>query len=273
MSKPFRIVHFSDLHEMLPMRTPSGFFDKRLIGFLNSKLFRGKKHHSRFVGQAVERILTDSPDVIAFTGDATTCGQPSEFERTLDLLRPLISSGIPLLYVPGNHDAYVKNKICAAAYRSFVERVTGGICSLESYPLAYETGPCRFLLFNASRPTNPVLSCGFFTKKSRDFLRMECEKKEKTLISLCHYPFERDDFFLQRFRRGLYGIRKVRGELKQLDLALCGHVHKPFHHLDDSGRGESDSGSLTRYGIYSVFDFDGRVFHHSTRSLTCEGEL
>lgn len=162
--KPFRMVHFSDLHEALPMRDVSGFLDKRIVGAVNSLLNRRKVHRRERIAPALERMLKENPDLIVFTGDAVTCGQPSEFELALKDLKVLTDSGIPLIFSPGNHDAYVRNRKCHAAYEEFVRRVTGGLLSLESFPKVLDFGPLRFLVFNAARPTNPVLSCGFLDR-------------------------------------------------------------------------------------------------------------
>ena len=42
---------------------------------------------------------------------------------------------------------------------------------------------------------------------------------------------------------------------KAVDLALCGHVHKPYCRVDDSGRGENCAGSVTRNGVLSVIEY------------------
>ena len=120
--KPFRMVHFSDLHEALPMRDVSGFLDKRIVGAVNSLLNRRKVHRRERIAPALERMLKENPDLIVFTGDAVTCGQPSEFELALKDLKVLTDSGIPLIFSPGNHDAYVRNRKCHAAYEEFVRR-------------------------------------------------------------------------------------------------------------------------------------------------------
>ena len=246
--RPFRIVHFSDIHEALPMRMPGGFFDKRIVGAMNSILSRRKLHRREYIRLAVERILADAPDLIVFSGDAVTCGQPSEFRLALADLKPLTDSGIPLIFSPGNHDAYVRSRTCREAYHAFIGEVTNGLQSPGSYPYARNFGPLRFLVFNAARPTNPVLSCGFLDETARNLIRSECSEKTSPLVAVCHFPF-------RRIRKGLVNV-------------LCGHILAPYFDLDATGRGETSCGSLTRHGAYSVIEYADGVFRHSRTVLS-----
>lgn len=264
--KPFRIVHFSDIHEARPMRTAGGFLDKRIVGAVNSFFRRRKCFLRANIAPAVERILADPPDAVVFSGDAATCGQPSEFRQALDDLKPLTESGIPLLFSPGNHDAYVRDRACRNALRDFVEELTNGRQTLDGYPSVFDPGLLRFLVFNAARPTNPLLSCGFLDEASQELIRRECLDRTKPLVAVCHFPFRRIRHGLVNgFRHRLFGTREAVDFLNggRLDLVLCGHIHFPYFDLDSTGRGETSCGSLTRNGAYSVIEFADGVFHHS----------
>ena len=252
------------------MRTLSGFFDKRIVGAANSRFARRKLHDPRFMDLAVERILAEPPDVIVFSGDAASCGQPSEFDLAYWALKPLTDSGIPLIYTPGNHDLYVKNKLCRAACREFTEKITNGRMGLEGYPYAFTLGPLRFLVFNGARPTNPVLSCGFLGDAARKMLREECERKQMPIVAICHFPFRRiRRGFVNGMRHRLFGAKEAAQAISKgkIDLALCGHIHVPFFDLDGNGRGETSCGPLTRYGAYSVIEFSNNAFVHRRVNL------
>ena len=266
----FRIVHFSDLHAAAPMRTFSGFFDKRIVGAANSRFARRKIHNQCFADLAVKRILEDPPDVIVFSGDAASCGQPSEFNLAYQALKPLADSGIPLIYTPGNHDLYVRNRLCRAACREFTEKITNGLMRLDGYPYAFTLGPLRFLVFNGARPTNPVLSCGFLGEADRTMIREECARKQLPIVAVCHFPFRRiRRGLVNGMRHRLFGAKEAARALSEekIDLALCGHIHVPFFDLDGNGRGETSCGSLTRYGAYSVIEFTGSAFVHRRVNL------
>ena len=110
-----RIIHFSDTHEPATLESWRALFDKRILGLANSSLVRKNRYDRNYLPRAIELILKDPPDLALFTGDAVSCGQPGEFDRALKLFRPLIDSSVPLLYIPGNHDAYVRDRSCRKA--------------------------------------------------------------------------------------------------------------------------------------------------------------
>lgn len=252
-----KIIHFSDTHEIGRYGGVFSLLDKRLFGLLNSNVIRRGRYDRSILAKAVDFILSKKPDCIVFTGDATSCGQKSEFDRAYELLSPLVKSGIPLIYTPGNHDAYVKRKNCRAALAGFVREVTSGLCDIEKYPLALDVCGVRFIVANCSRPTAAFLSSGHMSHETVSFIENEAENKSKPLILVNHFPvIERRSF--ARFRHRLYGAKKVAQMIKSgaVDLSLCGHVHKPYDLLNEHGRGETSAGSLTRFGQLSVIEYD-----------------
>ncbi|MBO4633311.1 MAG: hypothetical protein J5858_15450, partial [Lentisphaeria bacterium] len=70
-----RIIHFSDTHEPATLEHWHALFDKRLVGLVNSNLIRKKRYCRSFLPEAVEYILSHPPELVIFTGDATSCGQ------------------------------------------------------------------------------------------------------------------------------------------------------------------------------------------------------
>jgi len=58
-------------------------------------------------------------------------------------------------------------------------------------------------------------------------------------------------------RHRLFGQKRLLKlmEDRKIDLSLCGHVHKPFLRVDDSGRGECCAGSVTRNGSMVEIDY------------------
>ena len=67
-----------------------------------------------------------------------------------------------------------------------------------------------------------------------------------------------EDHPILRIRHRLFGQKPVISllESKQLDLVLCGHVHKPSLRVDESGRGECISGSVTRNGTMMEIEYE-----------------
>ena len=107
-----KIIHFSDPHSCQPMQNKSAFCDKRVLAFINYTFRRAGQHDLNMLDKAVDYILKEKPDVAICTGDFTTKGEPAEFAEIAEKLKRLLDSQIPFLYVPGNHDSYVKNKQC-----------------------------------------------------------------------------------------------------------------------------------------------------------------
>ena len=247
-----KIVHFSDLHLSAAPDSPKALFDKRLIGFLNGFLFRKQAYHPERIRKAIPMILNEKPDLIVFTGDATTCSQPAEFKLALEILKPLIDSGIPILYTPGNHDCYVTDHKCVRALREFRLALTGS----ESAPELFETPECSFLIFHSAVPTNPLLSCGYFSQESEDFLKKYI--KTKTTVALSHFPVLNQEKGISGQRRKLYGADKIAPYLSNgtIELLLCGHIHKPYEILDQNGHGEICAGSLSKAGIFRVITIE-----------------
>ena len=254
-----KIIHFSDIHISAPLGSAAALFDKRVIGYLNGAIFRRHAYRQERLEKAVPMILEEKPDVIVFTGDATTCSQPEEFEKALDILQPLIKSGIPILYTPGNHDCYVKDKKCVAALRDFRIALTGS----DAAQTRFETGECSFLIFHSAVPTSPVLSCGYFSQESVDFLKKECADKTKPLIAVSHFPWVKVEKGIAGSRRKLYGAETAREYVDSgdIDLVLCGHLHPPHDLVDWTGRGEICAGSLTKKGIFRRITYADDMFH------------
>ncbi len=253
-----RILHFSDTHEPATLEHWHALLDKRLVGLVNSRLIRKKRYKSSCLAAAIEYILKNPPDLVLFTGDATSCGQVGEFSRALKMFRPLLKSEIPFIYTPGNHDAYVKDRACRDALERFTLAMSRGKHPLRSYPFAMDFPCFRLLVIHCAQPFNPLLSCGFMVPSTRQFLLNEAARLDaRPLICAGHFPLLTGSSLLNA-RRRLYGASGA-AELLQdrvIDLSLCGHIHQPYELLDESGRGEIVAGSLAKTGALAEITYD-----------------
>lgn len=253
-----RIVHFSDSHEPASFEHWKAFTDKRLIGLINSNLIRKNNYDQKRLSAAIRYILQNPPELAIFTGDATSCGQPGEFGRALHAFQPLLQSRIPFLYVPGNHDAYVRDVRCRSALEQFTLEMSRGEHPLHSYPFCADFPWFKVAAIHCARPFNPVLSCGYMTPETVCFLEEAAKQKnDKPLICAGHFPLIIHNSLLN-FRRRLYGASKVTGLLQShtIDLSLCGHIHDPLEQLDNTGRGEIIAGSITKKGILAEIIYE-----------------
>ena len=130
-----KIVHFSDPHAGGPAEDWMAYLDKRWVGVFNYRFRRRFRHDLKLLCKAVAYILQVRPDVAVCTGDLTSTGQPGEFARTLEILEPLRQSSIPLIYMPGNHDCYVKRRHCVEAVRDMVSFFTRNDYTLDDLPV------------------------------------------------------------------------------------------------------------------------------------------
>lgn len=266
-----RIVHFSDPHGGGPAEDWMAYFDKRWVGVFNYHFRRKFQHDLSKLHRAVEYILDTRPDVAVCTGDLTSAGQPGEFARVLEILRPLQNSGVPLLYTPGNHDCYVRRPRCVAAVKNAVSTLSGGSWDFEDMPLKRSVGGVDFLVVNTSAPSNLLCSWGFLTRNSSDFVVANCPAAEVRAprIMITHYPMY-DDHPVLRMRHRLFGQKPIIELLKKgdLDLVLCGHVHKFGLRVDENGRGECCAGSVTRNGTMVEIECNGAARSFKYKQIT-----
>ena len=265
-----RIIHFSDIHQPGTLEHWHALFDKRLIGLMNSNLIRRGKYDISCLPAAIEYILADPPDLVLFTGDATSCGQPGEFSRALRMFRPLLKSKIPFVYTPGNHDAYVTDRACRSALERFTLKMSRGEHPLASYPFTLDFPLFRLVVIDCARPFNPVLSCGYMDPATRQYLLKEAARLDsKPIICAGHFPLLTGSSLLN-FRRRLYGASGAAELLEDriIDLSLCGHIHRPYELLDDSGRGEIVAGSLSKTGQMAEITYDSDQDKFTVRRIS-----
>ena len=253
-----KIVHFSDPHAGGPAEDWGAYFDKRWVGVFNYTFRRQYRVDLEKLRRGAEYILDTKPDVIVCTGDLTSTGQPGEFEKIRPYLEPLKKSGIPFLYMPGNHDCYVHRTKCVRAVKEMVQYLNNDLYSFDELPAVRRIAGVDFILLNTSRPSNLLCSWGFVTRKDSAFVEEFCSRpKDVPRILLSHYPMIEAHPIL-RLRHALIGQKKILQLMqeKKIDLSLCGHVHKPSQKTDADGRGEICAGSITMFGVMAEIDVD-----------------
>ena len=231
-----RILHFSDLHCGTPPRGLAWLTDKRLLGTLTQRL-RRQPHQD---WSTIDRLLLLAdrlqPDLAVCTGDLCAVSSPDEFTRALHLLEPL-RQRLPkrLVYLPGNHDAYVNRTEITDARLHAVRLLNGLSPTAGNLPLQRTLGPLRLLLLDAARPMPPWRSGGVASLPQhaailRQLIRPRRPGERRALVS--HFPLFRPDGSPLGWRRGITHDRLFRDLAHDglLDLILCGHIHTPFLH-------------------------------------------
>ncbi len=243
-----KIIHFSDPHAGGPAEDWLAYIDKRWVGVFNYAFRRRFRHDLGRLRKAVDYILASPPDLAVCTGDLTSTGQPGEFAKVLPVLEPLIQSEIPFVYMPGNHDCYVRRPKCVQAVNDAFFMLNRGKIRFGELPVKMN-GPCgsELLLLNTSRPSNLLCSWGFVPAEDSGKILDFCNEPKKGIrILIGHYPMFENHPWL-RVRHRLFGQRDIAAliESGSIDLSLCGHVHKPNLKIREDGRGECCAGSVT----------------------------
>lgn len=123
MPEPFIVAHISDPHISLGGDNATG----------EAELERAVDHLLH---------LPTRPDVVLLTGDGADHGDPAEYERLRELLRPL---PMPVYVIPGNHDD--RNELMNA----FGPQGTQPLPGFAQYVV--EAGPLRLIaLDTGARP-------------------------------------------------------------------------------------------------------------------------
>ncbi|MCP3968025.1 MAG: metallophosphoesterase [Lentisphaerae bacterium] len=266
-----KIIHFSDPHAGGSAEDWMAYVDKRWVGVFNYRFRRRFRHDLTKLELAVNYILDTKPDIAICTGDLTSTGQPGEFEKVRPILQPLRDSKVPVLYVPGNHDYYVRRPKCVNAMKGMIKWLTNDNYGFDDMPLKRTYGDVDFYLINCSWPSNLLCSWGFLKPDSVKFLQENCPaEKKRPRILVNHYPII-EDHPITRMRHRLFGQGEVVKMLEdgRLDISLVGHVHNPYSKLDSRGRGENCAGSVTRNGTISEIEYSANedIFNFSKIDL------
>ncbi len=276
-----RIVHFSDIHFGLwPERFWSALLDKRVLGLVNYFLRRRGRMHRDYLERALSLIETLDPQMVVCTGDVASIGSRREFKAAARALDPLTQNPRRrFVYVPGNHDNYVRSRHCQRAFRETFARLNGGRWQWSDLPLVETVGSLEFMVCDECRPTNIFLSSGFFSNRSAEVFRNWLARPRpagRRRILIGHYPTRDQAGRPLSWRRRLNGGEIVRRALTEglLDASLCGHIHDPFCHREDNGAVEVCAGALTVKGKLNVLDLpaDGRSAIRQ-RWLSVDGQL
>ncbi len=101
-----RLAHLTDLHTAsLAGVRPRRLLGKRALGYLSWRRKRRYQHLPSTLEKTIDAMLAEQPDAVVITGDLIHIGLRSEMDQLRTLLA-VLSSQLPVLLVPGNHDLY-----------------------------------------------------------------------------------------------------------------------------------------------------------------------
>ena len=230
-----------------------------MLGCLNHLLRRRQHFRPERLEIAAARLGALAPDWIVCTGDLTSTGSPAEFKVAREAIGPLLKRALRgSIYVPGNHDAYVRDPACREALEQTCAILNNGP-GIGSFPREVNDRGLRMLLLDEASPTAPWMSSGRLDPNTVRWLgetlaQPRQEREGRVLVG--HFPLGRADGRRLPRRRGLEGAETLAALAARgaYDVALCGHIHHAFRR-DDPRTIELCAGSLTLEGKVNVLDF------------------
>lgn len=254
-----KLLHFSDIHTGGYLRSIGALFDKRIIGTINYKLRRRKHVNWTYLEKAIEVIEAEKPDFVINTGDLTSVSEPSEFQESIERLKPIIESeNFEFFNVPGNHDFYIHSDSATSSRISTYNILNRQKYPLTDFPHKIDTEECTFILIDESRPNRGVNSSGFLKMEDFDKVKEWCTNATKPIILIGHYPLKNHLGEPLAKRRALENGERLTDLLEKgkISVNLCGHIHAAFKREEQSGSLEICAGSLTIGGKLNKLEFN-----------------
>jgi 3',5'-cyclic AMP phosphodiesterase CpdA len=224
----FTLAHVSDVH-LAPLPTPhsSELWSKRGLGYINWLRKRRSIHRADMLEALVDDLNVRAPDHIAVTGDLVNLSLPREFEAARHWLDGL---GDPrdVTFVPGNHDAYVRQARTLAAehWAEFMRGDAG-----EGFPFVRKRGPVALIGLSTSLPTLPLAATGCLhgdqLARLHELLQKLGREQLFRVVLIHHPPVAGANFF-----RRLTNAKALRAVLREhgAELVLHGHHHEASLH-------------------------------------------
>jgi len=235
--RALRIAHVSDVHVLsrLGAEWRRMLFNKRITGWANVVLRRGRVHRREYLRAVLEEAAARSDHVVV-TGDITNMAHESEYREARRLLDE-VARRVEVTVVPGNHDIYLP---AAGRERRFPHHfapfVTGERPGLAvrlpagDYPFVKLRGPAAIVGLSSAVPRPPFVSGGVLGREQLAALERLLalpEVASRTPVLLVHHPPVDARGRLARLRDGLIDADRLRPVVDRLSrgLLLFGHVH------------------------------------------------
>jgi 3',5'-cyclic AMP phosphodiesterase CpdA len=156
---PFRFLHTSDIHFLdLSGVAARRYVGKRLTGWLNLRLRRGRKHDPMLFDRMAQRVPDLHVDRVVVTGDLTNLSLEPEFELTR---RKLDALPVPCTVIPGNHDTYTAGSARAHRFEAYLGHLMGGErLDGTRYPFMEREGGVALIGVSTAVPTPPFDATG-----------------------------------------------------------------------------------------------------------------
>jgi len=264
----FRIAHISDLHVLSRTNAEwrSMLFNKRMTGYANTLLRRGRVHRREFLIAVLQAVST-AADHVVITGDITNLALESEYQDARSLLGG-VAENVEVTVVPGNHDIYLPpifhERHFAHHFGDFLESDLPEL-ALDlppgPFPCVKLRGPVAIVALSSGVPRPPFVAAGLLGDPQLDALAKVLAHPEvvrRTAVVLVHHPPVDGRRRIAQLRDGLVDAAAFRRTLAPLrrGLVLFGHVHKRTY-----------SALATAAGSVNVISASGAALDHPNPSV------
>lgn len=269
-----RLVHFSDIHvfESKAAWRAREMFSKRVTGWVNNRLLpRGKKFKDAtdILKRLVDDIYRQKPDLLLFSGDATTLGVEEEFALAAKILRVHEAGSLPALAVPGNHDYYTRRSVRLGLFeKHFAPWLVGDRIAGHTYPFGRAAGPLYIVGVNSSTPGRWMWDArgkvGPAQLRRLKQLLAKPQAANLPKVLLTHYPIVLPSGRPEKRFRRLRDLPDVLDVVSDggVRLWLHGHRHMPYSVEPTHGRPIHalcvGSGTQKDLWTYAEYTFDGK---------------
>jgi 3',5'-cyclic AMP phosphodiesterase CpdA len=222
------LAHLSDIHlAPLPPIRPAELLSKRVTGWANWQLRRGRELAGEGLTKLVRHLREQNPDFTAVTGDLVNLALDAEINTAHNWLQTL---GEPdrVCVSPGNHDAYISGQLEKAIDR-WDGYVLGETVDENPFPFVRRVGEVAVISCSSAIPTPPWIAAGRFEEQQAERLS-RCLKLLGDggyfRVVLIHHPPNQEA--ASHPRLGLWGARNFRRAVAKhgAELVLHGHTHQ-----------------------------------------------
>lgn len=225
----FRLAHLSDPHiGPLPVPGWRALMNKRLTGYLNWQRNRAAHHRMDILDRLLDDVVRAEVDHVAVTGDLINLGLADEYKSARALLWRI---GPPerVSFVPGNHDAYMRQTVPGIVHHWRPWFLGDGVAETDggyAFPFTRVRGQVALIGVNSGVPTGPFLATGFLGQRQIAALADELEALGRQglarLVLIHHPPFDIG------FQKRLGDHRELAAMLARVgaEAVLHGHTHK-----------------------------------------------
>jgi 3',5'-cyclic AMP phosphodiesterase CpdA len=221
----FTLAHLSDPHlAPLPAARWSELINKRITGYINWQRRRRFIHDAAVLDKIVADMKARAADHIAVTGDIANIALEEEFVRGRNWLQDL-GSQYDVSFVPGNHDAYVRQAVrYAPQWAPYMSGDDGAV----GFPYLRRRGPLALVGLSTAVATAPFMATGRLglaqLGRLAETLAMLAQEKAFRVVLIHHPPVSQAKHH-KRLTDAMDFLRVLAAHGAELVLHGHDHVH------------------------------------------------